>query len=158
MNSVVRRILLLPALAWAFVVALPAAGAGQIQDPPREDLFEMREGPGGRPMDWRDARRGRGGRVRARGTAAVEAPAAPSSTPSPASGGSSPAPAVDPPAAPTSPGGDVTFSDDAPDTPPDIGVIGGDSNGPSPTPEPSSLLLMGTGIAGLYRLSRRRAR
>ena len=50
------------------------------------------------------------------------------------------------------------LSSDAPDTAPSIGVAGGKSSGgPSPaaTPEPTTLLLMGAGLAGLYRLSRR---
>ena len=51
------------------------------------------------------------------------------------------------------------LSSDAPDTAPSIGVVGGRSpGGPSPaaTPEPTTLLLMGAGLAGLYRLSRHR--
>ncbi|MGH9347055.1 MAG: PEP-CTERM sorting domain-containing protein, partial [Vicinamibacterales bacterium] len=53
----------------------------------------------------------------------------------------------------------LALSHDAPDTAPSVGVIGGsDGSGPSPaaTPEPSTLLLMGAGLAGLYRLRRRR--
>jgi hypothetical protein len=52
------------------------------------------------------------------------------------------------------------LSADAPEVPPSLGVAGGrggSSSGPSPaaTPEPSTLLLMGTGLAGLYRLRKR---
>ena len=52
------------------------------------------------------------------------------------------------------------LSTDAPETPPTIGVIGGGSGKGSgsvaPTPEPSTLLLMTAGLAGIYRLRRRR--
>ncbi len=56
------------------------------------------------------------------------------------------------------------LSADAPDTAPSIGVAGrGKAHGrsrsgsPAATPEPSTLLLMGAGLAGLYRLRRRRS-
>jgi hypothetical protein len=54
------------------------------------------------------------------------------------------------------------LSKDAPDTAPSIGVAGGKAKGrssgasPAATPEPSMLLLMGAGLAGLYQLRRRR--
>ena len=54
------------------------------------------------------------------------------------------------------------LSKDAPDTAPSVGIGRGNANGrsrgasPAATPEPSTLLLMGAGLAGLYRLRRRR--
>ena len=55
------------------------------------------------------------------------------------------------------------LSKDAPDTAPSIGVAGNGkahgrsrSGSPAATPEPSTLLLMGAGLAGLYQLRRRR--
>ena len=51
------------------------------------------------------------------------------------------------------------LSKDAPDTAPSIGVAGGGNAGgrsPAATPEPTTLLLMGAGLAGLYGLRRRR--
>jgi hypothetical protein len=51
------------------------------------------------------------------------------------------------------------LSHDAPEAAPSVGVIGGggsSSGSPSATPEPSTLLLMGAGLAGLYRLRRQR--
>jgi hypothetical protein len=94
---------------------------------------------------------------------APSAPAASGSQPSPAPNASAPAapvaanpaPVVAVPAVP--PAG---LSGDAPEVPPTLGVVGGGggaSSGPSPssTPEPSTLLLMGTGLVGLYRLRKR---
>jgi hypothetical protein len=90
------------------------------------------------------------------------APAAAVPAPSAGGSGSSNAPVSAPAgpsvtaAAPIAPPG---LSQDAPDVPPSLGVVGarGPSSGPSPaaTPEPSTLLLMGTGLVGLYRLRKR---
>jgi hypothetical protein len=87
--------------------------------------------------------------------AAENARATPATPATPASPGVSAAtPAV--PATPPS-----GLSHDAPDTAPSIGVVGHGrekSHAPSPaaTPEPSTLLLMGTGLAGLWGLRRRK--
>lgn len=167
MDNVVRRGLSLLAFAIAAVVAVPAGAAAQQHEPPREDLYEGRMGEGKRATDRRMARQARIRRAAPAAAAAAPAPESPAaSSPVAAASGSSPAapasPAASSPATPAAPAypppaDGVTLSDDAPDAPPIIGVIGGDqSNGPSPTPEPSTMLLMGTGLAGLYRLSRRR--
>jgi hypothetical protein len=90
--------------------------------------------------------------------AAPERPAAPSAPSTPSSSGSSASSAAPAEAAPTVAAAPV-LSKDAPSTAPAVGVIGkGASSGPSPaaTPEPSTLLLMGAGLAGLYRLRRKR--
>jgi hypothetical protein len=105
------------------------------------------------------------------GVAAVEAEAAPTASrpaPSPAAPGggggsgssSAPAPEVTAPAAaPVGAAATPGLSQDAPEIAPSLGVVGGrgGSSSPSPaaTPEPSTLLLMGTGLVGLYRLRKR---
>lgn len=115
-----------------------------------------------------EAARGRESRRPGRASAEKQAPAA--SAPSNGSSGSrSTGPAASSGAA--SPTGQAHaspvasapplsgLSHDAPETAPNVGVIGGGgSSGPSPasTPEPSTLLLMGAGLAGLYRLRRQR--
>ena len=44
-----------------------------------------------------------------------------------------------------------------PDTAPRVGVVGGNSaSSASATPEPTTMLLMGAGLAGLYSVRRRR--
>jgi hypothetical protein len=63
------------------------------------------------------------------------------------------------PAAPAVAAAASGLSHDAPAVPPTIGVVGPDAgagSSPAATPEPTTLLLMGTGIAGLYQLRRRR--
>jgi hypothetical protein len=89
--------------------------------------------------------------------AAVPAtPATPATAGGPATPAAPATPAV--PAAPLVPPG---LSGAAPDTAPKVGVIGGGGGGktggsPAGTPEPSTLLLMGAGLAGVYKLRRRR--
>lgn len=151
MRIAVRRMLLLAPLALAVVIPAAVAEAGQGQDRPRDDFIHHKVGSEGHL----DSPRGRG-RVRSEAarTAASAAPAREPGRPALAAPPAHvPAPAA-PPASVLPPG--VILSDDAPDAPPAIGVIGGgESKGPSPTPEPSSMLLMGAGLAGLYRLARR---
>ncbi len=91
--------------------------------------------------------------------AAPSAPGAPAAAPPssarPAAPVAAPVPVVSVPA--PAPSG---LSADAPEIPPTISVVGGGNapSGPSPaaTPEPSTLLLMATGLVGLYRMRRRR--
>jgi hypothetical protein len=66
-----------------------------------------------------------------------------------------PATPADPPRPLVPPG----LSGHAPETAPNVGVIGGGSSkgsSPAATPEPSTLLMLGAGLAGVYGLRRRR--
>lgn len=91
---------------------------------------------------------------------APPAPAPPATPTAPGGNSARPAPPSTP-AAPTVAPRPPGLSHDAPESAPTIGVIGGTggSKGGSPasTPEPTTLLLMGAGLAGLYGLRRRRS-
>jgi len=92
----------------------------------------------------------------AKAAAAAPSPVSAAATTAPSAGLTAP-PSVAPPVATIAPG--LGLSQNAPEQAPTIGVLGpGKSSGPSPaaTPEPSTLLLMATGLAGLARLRRRR--
>jgi hypothetical protein len=95
--------------------------------------------------------------VKVERSARAATPATPATRAVPAASGGAATPAV--PATPATPSG---LSGDAPDTAPTVGVVGRGhakrGGGPSPaaTPEPSTLLLMGAGLAGLYGLRRRK--
>lgn len=149
--------------------ALAQQGGGHSQ---REGVANSKAGQQTMPMN---NQAGGGRSVATARIAAVEADAAAPSAgrpaPSPAapgggggSGSSSvpvPAPAVTAPpaAAPVGAAATPGLSQDAPEIAPSLGVVGGrgGSSSPSPaaTPEPSTLLLMGTGLVGLYRLRKR---
>jgi hypothetical protein len=134
-------------------VASPAAGqTGSRSEPAAFAKTDPRFGAGGGTEP--------GARPVSKGGQPSSSPAARPSEPTPSASAVAAVAATPAPerAAPPSsvPSG---LSHDAPDTAPSIGVVGrGKSKGPSPaaTPEPSMLLLMGAGLAGLYGLKRRR--
>jgi PEP-CTERM motif len=154
------RHLIMAAAAFSLVVSGAPAWAGQgqadwagprLQGPTGEARFKERARSPRRP-------------AAAASTEVKEAAAPPRAEAPPRTEAPAPPPAASVPAAPeladplpTLPAPRPT--DDAPEIPPVIsGPGGGPSSGPSPasTPEPTTLLLMGTGLAGLYRLRRKR--
>jgi hypothetical protein len=159
------RYLIMAAAAFALVVggAPAAAGQGQadwagprLQGPTgearvKERARSPRRGVAAAPTETREA--AAPPRAEAPGGGSV---AAPVEAPAPAPGAgtiSAPPELADPPVSLPAP----RPTDDAPEIPPVISGPRGPS-GPSPasTPEPTTLLLMGTGLAGLYRLRRKR--
>jgi PEP-CTERM motif-containing protein len=154
------RHLTIAAAAFALVVAGAPVFAGQGQS----DWAGPRlQGPSG------DAAFKNRTRSPRRGAAVVPVEAAVAPAPPRAA---EPPSAAAPPAAPAPPAASISAppeladplptlpaptrpTDDAPEIPP---VMGGGGGGPhaSATPEPTTLLLMGTGLAGLYQLRRKR--
>jgi hypothetical protein len=138
------------------------AQQGQWQAP-REGVMNSKAEVSGVPMNNRvGERQGQTNKTEVQATAppaapSPAAPAPPSAGPAPSPSAPVPAPG---PAVPAQPGvaAPPGLSADAPEVPPNLGVVGGGGRpGPSPasTPEPSTLLLMGTGVLGLYRLRKR---
>lgn len=138
--------LAMAAIALAVVAAPVVVLAGEQQD---------WAGPSAYNSKSKDGRLNRVSRGRSRASTVAEvketvSASAPAEPARPAAPELAPAPSGP---ADTTPG----LSHTAPETPPSVSVRPQPS-GPSPaaTPEPATLLLMATGMAGLYRLRRRR--
>ena len=147
--------------------ALPVLAQQGGQHSQREGVANSKAGLQGMPLNNLSGG-GRSSAAKPGGEAAAPAADTPAaSAPAPSAGGSGSsnnAPVSAPAAPPAAPAVSAvplapSLSQDAPEVPPSLGVVGarGASSGPSPaaTPEPSTLLLMGTGLVGLYRLRKR---